>query len=214
MKGNVQEGFTLVEGLLTILVLIVTGFAGYYVWDRQNSKDVKTDTISETKSTKNTAKPKPEASPSDAWTLFETPDKSYSMRVADGLTVMKSDSGTGLIIDEILSIKGQPVRYLSMSARDSSGKGDSLSINFGLETVYGIDDASVQPSLRTKDGTEVKKYKFTQTTEQEGLGLRKGQTEYTYVVQRGGKIVRAGYVTTSGAQLETVENMVTSIQIH
>jgi cytoskeletal protein RodZ len=40
-----QKGFSLVEGLLIVLVLAVVGFGGYYVWDSQQEDD-ETPTIS------------------------------------------------------------------------------------------------------------------------------------------------------------------------
>lgn len=39
MKENKQNGFTLIEGLLIILVLAVVGFGSYYVWHSQTEKN-------------------------------------------------------------------------------------------------------------------------------------------------------------------------------
>jgi type II secretory pathway pseudopilin PulG len=49
---NRQKGFTLVEGLLIVLVLSVIGFAGYYVWNQQQDDDGS----SESSQTNNSAK--------------------------------------------------------------------------------------------------------------------------------------------------------------
>lgn len=39
MKNKFQAGFTLVEGLLIILIVTIIAFGGYYVWQNQNDKD-------------------------------------------------------------------------------------------------------------------------------------------------------------------------------
>jgi type II secretory pathway pseudopilin PulG len=38
-----QKGFTLVEGLLIVLILSVVGFAGYTVWNNQQNKNISSD---------------------------------------------------------------------------------------------------------------------------------------------------------------------------
>jgi len=45
---NKQNGFTLVEGLLIVLILSVIGFAGYYVWSQnQDDETEQTETVQE-----------------------------------------------------------------------------------------------------------------------------------------------------------------------
>lgn len=217
MKNTTHEGFTLVETLLVILVLTVIGFTGYYVWDKQSSKnnDTKESTTTHKESnSKNAAKSSTDEA--DTWTLYETPDKGYAIRIADGLKVLKSDvanngsDGTFLIIRQVVPVKGQQVTYAPLPATDGGG---GFSVNFGVEQVYGVERATVQPSLKTKDGIEIKKYKFTQTTEPEGIDIAVGETEYTYVAQSKGKTVVASYITGDSAGLETVEKMVKTIQL-
>lgn len=213
MKVKAQDGFTLVEGLLTILVLVVTAFVGYSVWDKQDDKeDDDNKKVSNSKPINDNRDSQPKSDESDSWTLYETPDNAYSIRLADGLMVMKSDEGDFLLSENPQYNKGQPVKYGAMPGRDSVL---GFSVYFGVETVYGLDKATQQPSLKTKDGLEVKKYVFTQETEEEGIGLPRGATDYTYVVQGKGKTVEVGYSTMdSGASLDTVEKMVKTIQIH
>lgn len=81
-RKKLQSGFTLVEDLLIILILVIVGFAGYHVWDRQSSKDQtakKSATTSKTdkntqRSTDNTAK----------WLTFSPEDRSYQIKLPDG----------------------------------------------------------------------------------------------------------------------------------
>lgn len=40
---NTQKGFSLVEGLLIILILAVVGFGGWYVWDSNNDEQTAVD---------------------------------------------------------------------------------------------------------------------------------------------------------------------------
>lgn len=59
-----QKGFTLVEGLLIVLISSVVGFAGYMVWDNNKSEDgsteVTTETANETLAQPNESELKPE----------------------------------------------------------------------------------------------------------------------------------------------------------
>ena len=52
---NVQKGFSLVEGLLIILIISVVGFAGYYVWnENQDDEPEQTETVQQTTENRST----------------------------------------------------------------------------------------------------------------------------------------------------------------
>lgn len=51
-KEYSQSGFALIEGLVVVLILVIIGFGGYYVWHTQhNSKSTTSATTTSTKST-------------------------------------------------------------------------------------------------------------------------------------------------------------------
>lgn len=54
MTINNQKGFTLVEGILTTLVIVVIAFVGYYVWNSQQDKNKEVTTATSVKKTTTT----------------------------------------------------------------------------------------------------------------------------------------------------------------
>lgn len=52
---NKQSGFTLVEGLLIVLILSVVGFAGYTVWNQNQGKDSNSENSSSLSDSQTTA---------------------------------------------------------------------------------------------------------------------------------------------------------------
>lgn len=65
-----QKGFTLVEGLLIVLILLIVGFAGYFVWNKSNDKD---DNVQNTETSSQASVPEDVDETSEAKTEAEAP---------------------------------------------------------------------------------------------------------------------------------------------
>jgi hypothetical protein len=69
---NNESGFTVVEGLLTVLVLAVIGFGGYYVYHSQHKSTLVTNTATTTKQVTSTTTSKRVADPYAGWKTYHS----------------------------------------------------------------------------------------------------------------------------------------------
>lgn len=217
-----QKGFTLVEVLLVVLVVSFIGFAGYYVWDNQTSKEKssansyssKKATKKKNKSTDITAK----------WETYETPDKLFSVKIPDGLHVQKTYDGSQLTITPLTYVKDAPVTYEDIPYSKNTAR--ALSIYFyNGETAWleGIDETAdkagilKKSTLKTRDGLDITKYHFTQKDPVfVGLG-EYGVNDgfFGYSIKKGNQSVTIQYNFDSGDEvdIDLIEKVVTSTEI-
>jgi len=88
-----KSGFSLVEGLLIILILSVVGFGGYLVWDRNqkntdetgqdNSRQIFAETTEEDQINEDDANDN--TGPSKNWERYSSGKNTFSIKIADGL---------------------------------------------------------------------------------------------------------------------------------
>ncbi len=206
-----QQGFTLVEVLLIILVIGFLGFTGYYVWDRQSSKEGN-QKAQPTKTTSSRGRVVTKSENETAsWEKYETPDKLFSVKIPDGSTVEKTEEGLNILIENPVYVKGEPVRYRELLGRDGA-KG--LMITFNPQAIYDLDRSVYQESFQAYEGLTVKKYVFVQKSEPDGLDYSKGTTVYTYVVESvDGRQVGLSYSFVANPATELIDKIAKSVTI-
>lgn len=89
MKNN-QKGFTLIEGLLMLLVVSVIGFGGYYVWQNQQDEN-NSDTILTQEQTSKAVSQPSNSDPYKGWKTYALHYEKLSFKYPSGWTVSKQD---------------------------------------------------------------------------------------------------------------------------
>lgn len=208
MRGMKRyNGFTLVEGLLIILILAVVSFGGWYVWDKQNSKDTETansaestnstDDVSEKTDTEGSTPQEFEAI-SQNWEKYESGQGAYSIKLANGLDGMR-DTTTDLMIFKTYDSDQGGVKLTDVDGYGSDG--------FTALTIYSDDTNNMwNPDQKLEGKTEKfttyggvtgTKVTFEDPYEPpcEGLGCNLGTkyVHYDFVNDKSGKTIRIAY---------------------
>lgn len=117
-----QQGFSLVEGLLIVLVLGVIGFGGYYVWSQQqkkNNADTSQQATPESDQAQNNDKKTVPEQEIDKPTSKRVSVKHFSIELPEGWNQNKDAKADA----------GGPEFYYEFS--DDSGKSIGVSVNSG-----------------------------------------------------------------------------------
>jgi type II secretory pathway pseudopilin PulG len=90
---NKQKGFTLVEGLLIVLIVSVVGFAGYTVWNnQQDDESENTDTVQQETEVQENNEQSEEISETastvpEGWTSYKNNQYNFSFAYPDNWTI-------------------------------------------------------------------------------------------------------------------------------
>lgn len=213
-KQRLQAGFTLVEALLIILILVVVGFAGYYIWDRQNSKE-------ETKKTTDTSsvnKPKTNNSNVNNWFAFTPQNDEYTILLPDGwkFDYSQQESSSILYSPTNRMIDSTDVRAVVTSSIGGYGMGTGFWLHTepkesATVTNIGMDGEKLS-SLKTGEGKEVL-VTFRENTEEGNMSYEVGAKIYSYFIDYGDRVVAAQYSFNPGDkdQRSTVEKSIKTI---
>lgn len=218
-----QSGFAALEVLLILGVVTIIGFTGWFVWNGQKSinktlSDTNTSAGStSTQPQKKTDDTKPVKDETATWLLYQPAGKEYSVRLADGWTVqqLSENEGVHTFSNKDLALKSGTLAIVQPypGGRDGSSGFGLLFVSKSEYTQLGEKLAS----LKTSDGLDVAVYKYTQTTDPDGIGLPKGGISYYYQIAAGSK----GYVVCSYSFVpgdvdyhEVVEKVVKTVHIN
>ncbi len=134
------------------------------------------------------------AAPADetsSWLLYESPGKEYSMRLADGWSLLRCDKSPSMYTydnSKLMFLAGQKAVVSEISCGSDGRTG--LFINHATQNIEQIvTPGAKQTSLKTNDGLEVEKYYWVVSGYGEGIGMANGDTEYTYVIRQSAKSV-------------------------
>lgn len=161
---NKQKGFSLVEGLLVILILTIIGFGGYYVWNRD-----KDSTASNSETASQIAQSgvddkliedecDVDDEPSDScsvdseddisadWERYESSQGEFSIKIADGLEGVRDTTSDFFIFRTFSSNSGSAV------VRDIDGYGSD---GFTALSIYTADNDNLWQPTETENLVEV-----------------------------------------------------------
>lgn len=213
-KQKLQSGFTLVEALLIILILVVVSFAGYYVWDRQDSKE---DAKKPTKTT-SANNSKADKGSVNNWFAFTPQNDEYTILLPDGwkFDYNQQESGSILYSPTNRMIDSTDVRAVVASSAGGYGMGtgfwlqaaakqDAATTNIGM-------DGEKMPSLKTGEGKEVL-VSFRENTEEGNMSYEVGAKIYSYSIDYGDRVITAQYSFNPGNkdQRATVEKSIETL---
>lgn len=216
-KQNFQNGFTLVETLLIILILAVIGFAGYYVWDRQASKNNdtgKSDKLSSTNKSGNNE----EDTDWKKWFAFTPQNDEYTILLPDGWkfdysyqeTLSTLYAPTNRMIDSV------DTRAVVTSSTGGYGMGTGFWLQVAPKETAAVTNigmhGEVLPSLKTKEGKEVK-VTLEENSEEGNMSYEVGAKIYSYYIDYGDKVASFGYSFNPGSkdQRTTVEKSIKTL---
>lgn len=196
MKKLAQKGFTVVEGLLIVVILGIIGGVGYYVYSQTKNNDnlaQKSDSgAAESGGTKSDT-PKDETAD---WLLYEPPGKEFSTKLADGwaLTTYNNVPYLYNFTNQLAIVPGQKATVTDVQG----GRDFATAFGIGYITNEQMAESSPQrgtksASLKAADGKEVEVYHFTQDNQDPMLDVPYKGQEYTYLVRGSKGMVRIVY---------------------
>lgn len=229
-----QSGFGIVEIVIIIVMVGLTGAVGWLVYDRQK----KTDQSSQTSSMINSfeecvaaGNPVRESSPAvcvangksftepiapavepditEKWTEYQTPDKNFTVRIPDGLTFVKSEMGDFLFTRQLTYKEGERGQVIPLEGGSDNPMGLFVNFQGNDPDIRGTE----QDSFVTRQNDAVKKYVYIQHDDPDGIDIPKGATSYLYVIRKNNRVATVTYNTQSNQLEAFVEQMVRSITI-
>ena len=209
MKKLNQKGFGAVEAIIVLVVVVLLGAAGWFVYDKNHNSKVST---TPTPNTTPSARPTDDAS---KWYLYTSYDGTYKIRLADGLTFSRNSDSSAICTRGSVVELGSTTAKVEIENNGHEG-GGGLCINyFAKSSDASWDFGEKRQGFKTNAGLEVEKYYYYQATEPEAAGLRKGDEEYTYRIIKDGKAVVIAYSVMAGEKANTdlVEKMVKTVEL-
>lgn len=163
-----QNGFTLVEGLLIVLVVSVIGFAGYSVWNNSQDNEVVTDSSQISIDSNEEAEQQPEASEETEAAKAEPVEATNEV-----FTSGYRNESTGILVDFLIT-EGHTAYWVEygQTPDNLSEKTASLSqgLGYDFEGGYGGGSAVIDPTTLPA-GDNIYFYRVAAT--------KNGQTNYT-----------------------------------
>ncbi len=218
-----QTGFTLTYVLLVIGILAIISAIGWYIWSAQtNTTTESTTATNETNTVSDATKPATSTATDETagWLQYQTPNSTYSLRLADGWKLNQCNDSSLLFTYEHSSVTPKPGEQAVVTNIDcaSDGGGDGLFISFYDPTTYDAATGPVVRTFKTDAGDTVQLYSHVEDTVADGMGgLDKGGTYYTYIVTKSAtKAVTVSYGVNPGQtdDHETVEQAIKTIVIN
>jgi len=186
-----QQGFTVVEGLLIVLILSVLGFAGYYVMT-QNKKDKTADATSTIEKSKDSSTPASSVKDeTEDWYEYQPANKEYTIKLPDGWELQYGENTTslyGFSYESITYVAGEKAKVTLVGGRDWGAIPFLLNYSATGSVVFDV-VGTKQSSFKTNSGLTVDKYYNLVTSDPETMGPPKDTKQYSYEVKKGTSVV-------------------------
>jgi hypothetical protein len=211
-----NKGFTLVEVLLLIVVLILVGGLGYLGYKQVNKQSETSTSVKD-----ETAD----------WFTYEPDSKAYSIRIPDGwhLHYYTDDKG-GATLDTLGSeelsykagtkatITGDPYTYDAKISKDIGGfNADYFPFVLFSYTEDLFIQGDQQSQYKTNSGMDVTKYLYVQGADQEGFKSPPVGTKiYTWRITQATKtiVIEHGFIPGDTDNSVLVEKMINTLKIN
>lgn len=187
MRKLTSSGFSLVELILFLVILMMIGGAGYFVYTSKNQTQKTLDTTSKAQNDAQKSETKYEItalpeSETAGWLEYKAP--AYSIKFADGWKIMKKQgSNDSFTAAENNSLKPTPGKTAVVEEYKQSGPGELI---YGLYIDYEKDSTDRcgnsqdnKMVFKTKHGEDV----YRTVTKGPGANLVEGDKNYYYCVQ-------------------------------
>lgn len=193
MKSQ-QKGFGLLGIILIILALAAIGFAGWYLWKKQdNSTNKNANTSQKDKDSDKSAKDKPKkADPTDDWATYSNVPGSFSFKHPKGWVFAENPEWC----TETLVLFAPNVSAVGKCATESFGQMVVMSTEGDVRAESGLGEGfeSVTQITVSANGVEGTKQTGTSTSS-DGVGaLPAGSVVTQYVFFTNGRTYTARYV--------------------
>lgn len=206
MQVKEETGFGAIEMLLSLIIVVMITFIGYYIYNTQKKTDETYAAVNHSLSTtKPAVKTKTSVSSplSKDWYEYTAPDSSYSIRLADGWQLTRYLKSSALYaLGSSLAPKNAVKAVVTEVNGGKDGLAAGLTYNF-IDTDKYIDvtDYTKLSDFKTSAGLTVSAYTKSASAADTNYigGLEKGGVYYQYVVKKSAtKIFTATYGVNPG----------------
>ncbi|MDB5163566.1 MAG: hypothetical protein JWS12_183 [Candidatus Saccharibacteria bacterium] len=220
MKKN-EQGFSVVEALLIVVIVAVIGAVGWYVYRAQKNTTKTYNTAAqaqtgEAQPKKPTPKPPAPADITAGWKLFTSAKLGYTIRIPDGWTLL-TDPASGILMSG-KDTTGITYKAGTMATVTEQQIGDDASHPFVLAQGAGDDVLSKYTNQGTVKAANVTgtKYYYLYATDPDVIGPSKGTKEYRYHFMKGQTVLDVTYSILPGDKdnTTTVEKAIATFSIN
>ncbi len=208
--STTEKGFTAIEVVLVIVIIGLIGISTWLFYERnqQNAtvKDSQTSQINSFEDCAAAGNPISQTFPEQCradgktytktdnssnetsdWLVYNSPNKEFSVQLADGWNLTISENGLSLYTfsNENTNLTTGLRAIVSPSQGGRDGR-SGFFMNYATQNTDQIDTPGAkQTSLKTAEGIEISKYFWVVSGYQnEGAGVANGDSQYTYVLRK------------------------------
>jgi len=220
-KTNNNKGFTLVEVLLLIVVLILVGGLGYLGYKQVNKKSTTSTSSTNTTTTKTDTPATTLVKDETAnWLTYAPESNAYSIRIPDGWQLhylSKENGGSGDPYSWVSKELSYKAGTKATVVQDGGGRdGSYIPFRIDSDPKDVIIQGAQESQYKTASGMDATKYVYVQGSMQEGMAPPVGTKIYVWRITQGTKsiIVTHGFITGDVDNSALVEKMINTIKLN